>query len=183
MADVGFSCSHPLGPGQHYLQALDIGLHVEFEAMWEDESRYNITIASDYSKHHEVDWVFGFHQYWYILWILCKPMVDLSVYHLFLAEIFLIWNKTKACLDAGDAWVGLLQHGLSFCLSWPMIKIGLFPFVWETANVFMHYLSDKKTQTLSCPWLLSWLTCWDHCQSWTGSRQQIQKFFFDQDTQ
>ena len=34
--DVGSSSSHPIDPGQYYLlQALYVGLHVEFEIMWE----------------------------------------------------------------------------------------------------------------------------------------------------
>ena len=29
---------------------------------WEDDERYNATIASDNPKYHAVDWVFGFYQ-------------------------------------------------------------------------------------------------------------------------
>ena len=38
-------------------------LHVECEDTQDDEWRHNITIASDHPKHHNVDWVIGFHQY------------------------------------------------------------------------------------------------------------------------
>ena len=64
LPDIGSSSSFPLYSGQHnLLQVLDVGLHVESEAMWEDEWRRNITIASDYPKYHDVNWVFGFLQY------------------------------------------------------------------------------------------------------------------------
>ena len=43
------------------------------EAMWKDELRHNATIASDHLKHHDVDWVFGFHHY--LSWGQSKPMV------------------------------------------------------------------------------------------------------------
>ena len=33
--------------------------------MCEDDSRHNVTIASDLPKHHDVDWVFGFNPYEY----------------------------------------------------------------------------------------------------------------------
>ena len=59
---VGSSNSHPLNTGQYYLlQVFDICLYVEYEAMWEDECRHNIAVISDYHKHHDVEWVFGFH--------------------------------------------------------------------------------------------------------------------------
>ena len=38
-------------------------LFIDYEAMWEDEFGHNITIASDYPKHDDGYWVFGFHQY------------------------------------------------------------------------------------------------------------------------
>ena len=66
LADVDFfSSSHPLDQEELYLlQALDVDLCVETEVMmFEDERRLNINIASDHSKHHDVDWVFGSHQY------------------------------------------------------------------------------------------------------------------------
>ena len=39
--------------------------YVESEAMWKYEWRHNVTIASDHFKDHDMDWVFGFHQYQY----------------------------------------------------------------------------------------------------------------------
>ena len=64
LLDVGSSSSHPLNPGQHYfLQALDVDLHVDSEAIWENELRHNVTITFDLPKYHDVDVVFGFHQY------------------------------------------------------------------------------------------------------------------------
>ena len=43
LQDVGSFGSHPLYPGQSYLlQALEVGLQVESEAMWEDKWRCNL---------------------------------------------------------------------------------------------------------------------------------------------
>ena len=39
------------------------GFREESEAMWEDKSGHNVTIASDHPKHHDVNLVFGFHHY------------------------------------------------------------------------------------------------------------------------
>ena len=56
------SSSYPFDQGQHYLlQVLNMGLCVEFEAMWKDKWRHNITIIGDHHKQHDMDWVFGFH--------------------------------------------------------------------------------------------------------------------------
>ena len=53
-----------LDPGEHcLLPALHVGFHVESEAMWEDKWRYNVSIISDHSKHHDVDRVFSFYEY------------------------------------------------------------------------------------------------------------------------
>ena len=53
----------------------------------------NETIANDHLKHHDVNWMFSFHQYQYIGQK--KPMVVLWVHHQVLAEIFLFWEKPK----------------------------------------------------------------------------------------
>ena len=42
-------------------------------------------------KHQDVDWVFGFHEYRYVLW----GQGTTTVHHLILAETFLIWEKSK----------------------------------------------------------------------------------------
>ena len=56
-----------LNPEQNcLLPAFHVDLDVECEATWEDELKHNITITSDHSKHHLVDWLFGFHQYEYV---------------------------------------------------------------------------------------------------------------------
>ena len=52
--------------------------------MCEDEWRYNIAISNDLSKHHDVDWVFSFHQYQYFLWEQSKLMIVLSSPEIFL---------------------------------------------------------------------------------------------------
>ena len=63
MPDMVSSSSHPLDPEKNYLlQTLDIGFPVEFKAKWEDGLSNKVAIASDHPKHHNVDWVFGFHQ-------------------------------------------------------------------------------------------------------------------------
>ena len=92
LSDVGSSSSHPLDSERHYLlSTLDLGLCVESEAMWEDEWRHDIIITSGNPKHYDVDWVFGFHHYKYIL----LPTLVLWVHPLILTEIFLIWEKLK----------------------------------------------------------------------------------------
>ena len=55
-------------------------------------------------------------------------------------------RKTKACSVGGDAWVcsKALQHSLSFCPTWPMIKIGPFSSCMKNTDVFMHYRLAKK---------------------------------------
>ena len=37
-------------------------LCVKCDVSWENEWRHNVTIASGHLKHHDVDWMFGFHQ-------------------------------------------------------------------------------------------------------------------------
>ena len=76
LQDVRSSTSQSLNPGQHYLlKIVDIGLHVESEAIWEHEWSHNITITIDHSEHNDVDWVLGFNPYQYILWGLIKSTV------------------------------------------------------------------------------------------------------------
>ena len=63
--DVRSSSSHPLDPSQYYLlQAIDVGLRVESEAMWEYEWRHKVTITRDHFKHLHVDWVLSFLSIW-----------------------------------------------------------------------------------------------------------------------
>ena len=66
LPEVSSSRIYLLDPELHYLlQAHDFGLCIEFEAVWQDELRHNVTIALDYSKWLGEDCVFGFHQYRY----------------------------------------------------------------------------------------------------------------------
>ena len=62
------SCSRlSLGPEKYYLlQALHVNLHTESEVTWENEWKYNINIASDHPRHHDVNWLFSFHHCWYM---------------------------------------------------------------------------------------------------------------------
>ena len=51
--DVGYSSSRPFDPVKRYLfRAHDVSLCVESEAMCEFKWKQNVTITSDYSKHH-----------------------------------------------------------------------------------------------------------------------------------
>ena len=51
LAYVAWRRRHSLDPGQHYFfHALDTGIPIGSEAMWVDELRYKITIASDYQN-------------------------------------------------------------------------------------------------------------------------------------
>ena len=77
---AALSAALALDPSQHYfLQALDEGRRVEFEAMWVDEARYDVTIMNDHLKYLDVNWVFGFHQYEY------EPVLRMTPKH---SEIF-----------------------------------------------------------------------------------------------
>ena len=113
-----------------------------------------------------MDWVFGFHHYQYILWRQCLPVVVLWVTHLIHAKFFLIWEKTQAWSVGRDAWVcsKVMQHGLSSCHLWPVIKIGPFSSCMKNTKCLHTLPAWKETQTLLCPWLWTWLTCWNHCK-------------------
>ena len=63
LPDVGPSSSCPLDPGGQLFRALDVGLYVKDEAIWEDEWKHNVTTTSDHLKHHDVDLIFGVYQY------------------------------------------------------------------------------------------------------------------------
>ena len=74
LSDIEYSNSQSFNSVQHYLfQAFNVSLHVECVAMKEDEWRHNVIIVSDHPKYHDVDWVFDFHPYQYILWGQNKP--------------------------------------------------------------------------------------------------------------
>ena len=106
---VRSSSSHPINPGQHYfLQALDASLHVESEAMWKDERRHNVTIASDHPKHYDVDRVLGFY---YIFWkqLFCKFTIW------YWQKFFSLEKNQSMFIWRVFFWVcsKALQHGLS----------------------------------------------------------------------
>ena len=87
LPDIESSNNQSLNLRLHYaLHALDAGLCVESKTMWEDDWRHNVTLAIDHRIHHDVEWMFGFHQYQYILWGKSKQLVVQWVYHL-------IWEK------------------------------------------------------------------------------------------
>ena len=59
---VGSFSSYSLDLTQYYfLSALDVDLRVVSEVMSEDKCNYKIAILSGQLKHHDVNWVFGFH--------------------------------------------------------------------------------------------------------------------------
>ena len=110
LPDVESSITHPLDPGQNFLlQILDVGLRVESETTWEIEWRHNITIDSYFSKRQDVDWVFGFHHYWYILWGQNKPTVVLWV-HIWAWQKFFSSKKKQSMFS----WRGFLSLLKSF---------------------------------------------------------------------
>ena len=86
-------------------------------------------------KHIDVNWVFGFHSYRYILWrqqvngcFVSSPSDP--------SRDFSHMRKDKACSVGEDAWVysKVLWHGISSSL-WSIL---------DMLNIFMHYLPDKK---------------------------------------
>ena len=100
---------------------------VEYEAMWEDEWRHNFTIANDHPKHHDVDWMFGFHHYQTGQGNSCTVNSPCSrnVSHLRKKQSMFSWKQCSwVCLKA-------LQHG-----QWS--KLALSHLVWEIPIVFMY---------------------------------------------
>ena len=97
---IRLSSCHPFDLGHHYfLQILDVVHRFESEVMSEDKLRHNVTVTSDHPKHHNMEWVFGFHQNWYILWGQSNQTV-LWI----LADFFLIreknkYNRLEGCLS------------------------------------------------------------------------------------
>ena len=64
LTDVRSFSSYPLDLDQdNPLLALSVVFCVEFGAMCEDEGRHNLSITSDQSKYHDMNWMFGFHHY------------------------------------------------------------------------------------------------------------------------
>ena len=94
--DTGSTISHLLDPGKHgLLQTLDDSLSVESEVMWEDKLGHNVTIVIDHPKLPDVDWLFGFHQYQYILEGNSTPMVVLGLLSI-QAEFFFLSGKKQS---------------------------------------------------------------------------------------
>ena len=59
LPNVGSSSDLFFYPALHYLpHTLEVGLHIESEAVWEDGWRYDVTTVIDLPKHHD-----SFHQY------------------------------------------------------------------------------------------------------------------------
>ena len=91
---VGSFSWHSLDPGQHYLpRALDVGLWVESEAMWEHEWRHHVTITSDHPICHEMNWLLAFfYQYEY-------------------ESVFRLTSKHYEIYVLGlPSWMSLIQH-------------------------------------------------------------------------
>ena len=81
------------------------GTMLSLRTYWKINGGITLPLLETSPKKNDVDWVFGFHHYQYILWGQSKPMVVLWVDHLFLEEIFLIWEKLKHWPVGRDAWV------------------------------------------------------------------------------
>ena len=85
------------------------------------------------SKYHDVDPVFGFYPYRYILWGQSRPMVILQFHHLILEELLYIWEKPKHVgLDSMFQFVQKLCRAifplLFHDLWW---KLALHHLLWE----------------------------------------------------
>ena len=86
LPDVGSSSSLPL----YFHKELDVLLGFESEAKREDEWKHNACITSDIPKHHDVNWLTGFHQYESILRLTHKHA------EFFLLELLIWMSNTKA---------------------------------------------------------------------------------------
>ena len=106
LPDVGPFSTHPLNPRQHYLlQALDVSLHVEFEAELEDKWWHNVTTASDHPKHLEVDKVLGFNQYE------CESLLRLTSKH---SEIFVL--ELPVWIDSNPVYCHQIFGGVNYVI-------------------------------------------------------------------
>ena len=141
LLDVGSYNSYPLDPGRHcLLHAIEVSLRLESVAILEDELRHKVTVAIEHPKHHDVDWIFGFNQYWYILW--GNKFFE-----------FIIWFELK-CFSSKNKktkpkQVRLLEFLEKLCCSvFPLdlhdlrLKLILSHLVCEIWDVFMHYQYD-----------------------------------------
>ena len=81
-----------------------------------------------------------FHRYSYIFLGLCKLKVVLCVYHLILAEVFLILEKKNAVWSVGGN-AGVCWN--VFCTSSLMSKIFLFPALSNILHIYMLNLPDS----------------------------------------
>lgn len=142
LPDIGSSSSHPLDTRRNYLfQGLDVNICVESETLWEDKWRHNIVITSDLA----MNWMFDLYHSRYMYWGHVKPIVVLCVYHLILADIFLIWEKPR------HVWLeGMLVCSPSSCPWWCGINIDpFFYLVWDIPNAFIHYQTKNTDTSLS----------------------------------
>ena len=132
------------------------------------------------AKHHDVGWVFRRPYYRYILLVQSKPTIVLWVYHLILADSFLIWEKNKACFDRWSAWV-LQRHWsvvflLEFYGQWK--KNCPFLLLYEKYWLFLCPIYRRRnSESTLCPWIWTCLIYWDRCQSKRVSPKQIRDFF------
>ena len=137
-------------------------------------------VTSDQTKHHDVDWVFAFHHYRYILWGLSKAMVVLRFHHLILTEIFLIEENQnmfdyRGCLSLFKSFTGCYF----LCPSCLVIKKCPFLILYEK-----YWISSCTTcliRKFDTPNLD--LTCRYRCQLRLASHQQIREIFSYQNEQ
>ena len=150
--------SYSFDPGKYYfLQPLDVGLCIESEAMWKDEWRYNVTIASDHPKHYDVAWLFRFHHYQYTLRGQSKSIVALNTW--------MVWqnffsSEKKQSMFGWMEYLSLFKSFSAFpCSSWPVIKIVLFSSCiikyWITScTTYLIRNSDTSmSRIISSDWL------------------------------
>ena len=90
------------------------------------------------------------------------------------------WRKSKKYSVLQDDFVcsKALQCGLSSCHSWVFIKIGPFSSCIRNTTCLYVLPAWLETQTLPCPWLCTWFSYWDCCQSWPGSQRLIRGFSY-----
>ena len=96
----------------------------------EGEWKNYLTISIDNSKHHDVNWVFGLHLYWYISSEQNKPSDPSRKFsYLRKKKIFLVGE------DAGVHWKTLKEQSFSRS-SWPVIKTDT-PMLLATGPIYL----------------------------------------------
>ena len=103
----------------------DVRHRVKSETKWVDEWMYKVTIVKEHRKHHDVDWVFGFPDYRYIMWQNWARQWLFTIWSW--QNIFsLRMNRVVSDQEDACACSKALQRGLSYCSSWSVLKFSPF---------------------------------------------------------